>query len=685
MAIGGRAQSAANVVRRLNAAVKARRLYGAGHPLRAQTNSVFLNTIGPFHERYGTFVLETHRDGLILEGRPFEGGESVDSLALQLYSLGVWQLLMLPGLTEAELNQLLDIVSMEPEAILHEGGIRGLLVKHGVEHVRVLELRPGEEGPANVTLETYHRLLSGSLTAQEHAALVGVLRAGPEQATGLLSMIIERTKQAFPDASGRGLGTRAYAALAALDRVIVDAPPGESQGLLRNLADAVVRVDDPQRHAVHRTLLQRAAQDLSARALLTAMTSEQIARMVIPCLEEGEPPSQLSQVVSGLPFDPKKARDAVTLVAQQTGRAFDLPPAAEELRLPPWVKNVPQDIMDFAISEQEVAFAEQEVQALKREAVVDETALLHEHALMLLHLVLADDDPQELDDTLTVLAADIKTLLGRGTYDLLGKLFQHLERAARSDNRKAETIRNTLRKILVDLASVMTPRDVSSWPDDHPFVLSLRRAGATAGTDLAQALSLERDIARRATLVALLARCGDSALDAILPLLSHPNPELARAILPALVQMRSSAAMGALRTLARHPDARLRKEAVVALGPATGTDAQLALLSFVHDRDAQVVESCLRHVRVETVRMATAQLIAALPGRTLAAHPFLRIRIIELLVQAGAKDALPALQNLASPFKLRRRDRDVARYARNAIRLLEQAGASGPAQKYSSP
>src|SRR5439155_952487 len=154
---------------------------------------------------------------------PFEGGESIDSLALQLYSLGVWQLLMLPGLTEPELNQLLDIVTMEPGAILREGGVRGLLVKYGIEHVRVLELRPGDEDPANVTLETYHRLLSGSLTAQERAALVGALRAGPEQAAGVLSIIIERTKQAFADASGPGLGTRVYGALTALDRAIVDA------------------------------------------------------------------------------------------------------------------------------------------------------------------------------------------------------------------------------------------------------------------------------------------------------------------------------------------------------------------------------------------------------------------------------------------------------------------------------
>lgn len=681
MVISGRAQAAANVVRRLNAAVKSRRLYGAGHPLRAQTVGAFLTTIGSFHERYGSFVLETHRDGLILEGRPFEGGESVDSLALQLYSMGVWQLVMLPGLTDAEMSQLLDIVTMEPDAILQEGGLTGLLVTQGINHVRVFELRPGEEDPANISLETYHRLLDGSLSAHERAALVGVLRAGPDQAMRLLSIIVERTKQAFADASGAALGTRVYAALAGVDRLIVDTPAAESQDLLKHLATAVTEVNDPQGHLIHRAILQRAAQDLSARALLSAMTTEQIARVVIPCLEAGEPPPQVAQVINGLPFDPEKARDALALVAQQTGRSFDLPPALEELRLPPWVRNIPQDLADFVISEEEVAFSEDEVRALQAEAPLDDAALLREHALTMLHLALADDDPQEVDATLAVLAADVTGLLSHAAHDLVGTVLQQLESVARAGGRKADVTRAALRRIVIGLAAATTPKDVWAWPDDHPLVISLRKGGRTVGVDLARALSSERDGGRRQTLAALLARVGDAALDAITPLLSDRNVDLARAIIPALVQMRSAAAMSVLRTVARHPDVRLRRDAVTALGPAPGTDAQLALLAFLRDADPDVCESCLRHLRLDTARKASPEVIALLAERRLAPHPLLRMRVIDLLVQAGAKDAIPALRALASPLRLRRRDRDVARYARTAIKLLQQAATSGTARR----
>jgi HEAT repeat protein len=677
VAISGRAQIAATVVRRLNAAVKSRRLYAAGHPLRAQTVSAFLTAIVSFHERYGGLVLETHRDGLILEGRPFEGGESIDSLALELYSIGVWQLVLLPGLTEPELEKLLDVVTMEPDAILQQGGLTGLLVKQGIDRVRVVELRPGEEEPANLTVEMYHRMLEGSLSAQEQAALVSVLRAGPDQAARLLSLVVERTKQAFADSSGAGLGERVYRALTALDRLIVDAPASESADLLKHLAQAVTNIDDPQRHLMHRAILQRAAHDLSARALLSAMTSEQIARMVIPCLEAGEPPPQLAQVINGLPFDPQKARDALALVAQHSGRSFDLPPALEELRLPPWVRDIPQDLTDFVVSDAEVALSDAEVKALAAETHVDDATLLADHTMAMLHLALADDDLPEEEATLAVLAADIAAAASQGNIEIIGTTVQHLQPAARATGRKGDLVRSALRRLLVEAFAPWPAKEIYGWPEDYPLLVNLRKAGRTVGAELAQALAAERDLTRRPAIAALLARVGDSALDAIVPLLSDRNVDVVRTVIPVLVHMRSPSAMAALRTVARHPDARVRKEAVTALGPAPGAEAQTSLVAFLRDPDPQVSETCVRFVRSETARKHSPELIAMLGDRTLGRQPMLRMRLIDLLVQAGAKEAIPAVRKLASPFKLRRMDRTMARYARTAIRLLEQ----GPARQ----
>jgi hypothetical protein len=145
--------------------------------------------------------------------------------------------------------------------------------------------------------------------------------------------------------------------------------------------------------------------------------------------------------------------------------------------------------------------------------------------------------------------------------------------------------------------------------------------------------------------------------------------------------MRSAASLDALRSIARHPNAGVRRDAAVALGPVPGPDAQTVLLAFLTDADPEVCEACLRYVRHETARKAAPLLIDMLQNRKLARHPMVRIRVIDLLVQSGVTDALPALRKLTSVLRLRHQDRRVARYARTAVRLLLQAPTAGSARR----
>lgn len=677
MVTTGRAQAAAAVVRRLNAAVKSRRLYGPGHPIRAQTVSAFMATVAGFHERFGSFVLETHRDGLILEGRPFEGGESVDSLAVMLYSIAVWQLVLLPGLTETEASQLFDIVSMDRDDIINEGGFIELLGKHGIEHVRVFELHPGEEEAA-ISLDVYYQLLEGTLSPQDRATLLGILQAGPQQAGRLLTVIVERTRQAFPNAKGAELGAHIYDAVAALDRLIVDAAASETKELLQHLATAVVELDDGERTNLHTTVIQRAAEDMSARALLAAMTSEQIARMVIPCLEAGDRPPQVSQVAHGLALDPQKARDTMALISQRTGRSFDIPPVLEELRPPMSVRDmreIPHDLMGFTVMDAEVAVTDQEIQASLAELQLTEPTVTREHALAVLRLCVIEDDLREVEENLTALARSIEQLLTQAAYDVVLTILQALLKHASTPGKKTETMRAALRRLLMTITGMITAKDVWQWASDHPLLSCFRQLGPTATADLAQTLRIERDPERQQATTAILVKLGDDAVEPLRQQLSEPDADHVRPIIRVLAMIRTAPALGALKALARHPDDGVRLEAVQALLAAQSAEAQAAVLAFLRDPDPEIRERCLRAMRAEDARQVAGDLAAMLTTRDLARHTGLRILIIEMLARAGAKDALPTLRRLASPFKIRRRDREVARHAREAIATLMRAAA----------
>ncbi len=665
----GRAQAAAAVVRRLNAAVKSRRLYEPGHPLRVQTVSALHATVVTYHERFGSFVLETHRDGLVIEGRPFEGGESVDNLALTLYSLGVWQLVLLPAITEEELSATLDVVSLEREAILTQGGFGELLAKGNLYHVRVFELRPGEDDAAHITLEVYQQLLDGTLGPQERSAILGLLRGGPEQTQRLLTVIFERTRQAFPDAGGQELAGRMFTALSALDRLIVDAPQGESQDLLKELATAVASVEDPKRLDLHLHIVQRAAGDLSARALLAAMTTEQIARMIIPCLEAGSMSDPSDALAKGLPFDSQKARDTLALLSQQTGRSFDLPPALEEVRLPSGVRTI-QDLRDFQITNADVEVSEDQVQALAEELHLDDASLLREQVLSLLNLVLADSDEREVEATLDALTPLTEQMLREGQHDLFAVVLKHLEAGSADQAPKARRVQAALAHLIAVIPDLVTVKDIAQWTDGHALFACLRSVGRSAAGALVQMLAAERDPSRRQVVAALLGKLGDEFVEALAPALKDPNPDVIRTIVRILAQMGTPKALALVRTVAKHPDARVRRETVNALAAVPTAAAQALLVSFLQDADFAIREQALSHLRPDSLRQAKQTMISLLQSPELAQRYLFKMRIIRILAEIGATEAVAVLRTIGSPLRLRKRDREVARVAREAVTAL---------------
>jgi len=675
MSSAARFQAAAAVVRRLNAAVKSRRLYTAGHPLRAQTISALLTTLQTYHERFGSFVLETHRQGLIVEGKPFEGGESVDQLALHLYAMGIWQLVIVPGLTEAEATALLEIVDMEREQMVAGGGIVALLAARGVNHVRVVELKPGEEDAAQITPEVFQQLLEGSLAAQDRARLLGLLRSGPDQAARLVGVVVERAQQAFPDARGPELAARVYQALTALDRLIVDSPPGESQDLLKHLASAVSQLEDPTGGSLPRTILTAAGQDLSARALLSAMTSEQIARMVIPCLEAGDPPPQAAQLAQGLPFDPEKARETLALISQQTGRTFDIPALFEELALPRWIHNFPQDLEDFRIAAEDVAVTDEEIAALLEEARTDEATLTREHTLVLLRLAADEDDAHERDGALEMLVRLTLSHLQEGRVELVGTVLRALDALIREGGARGAACGDALRNFLSHLPAMLTARDIRAWTEESPLLPVLREIGRSAALVLVQALPSERDPGRRQVLAALLGRLGEDAVDPLAAALRDPHAETVRQVIQALGQIRTAKAARALRGVAGHPDPRLRREAIDLLRVLPLPQAQETLVAFLRDPDPQVREHCVAHLPPEVARRVSKDLVAMLDAPELARAVSLKKQICDALVRGKAVDAVPALRRHASPFKLRRRDRELARHVRAAVTALSRLPA----------
>lgn len=122
-------------------ALKAITFYPDGHPLRDEIlRRAYLSLTGLMGGERLTVAV--HRNGLFLEG--FEGGveetRMVKSLAKELFAREIQRLTLLPGISADEFSALLSLLALEPQRIIAEGGIAGMLQRHGIETVVANEI-----------------------------------------------------------------------------------------------------------------------------------------------------------------------------------------------------------------------------------------------------------------------------------------------------------------------------------------------------------------------------------------------------------------------------------------------------------------------------------------------------------------------------------------------------------------
>lgn len=122
-------------------AFKAVTFYPEGHPLR---DEILLRA----HQALTALMagdrltLAAHRNGLVLEG--LEGGvedtRMTKALARELFTREIQKLTILPGLSGTEFASFLTLLAMEPQRIISEGGMAGILERNGISSVITNEI-----------------------------------------------------------------------------------------------------------------------------------------------------------------------------------------------------------------------------------------------------------------------------------------------------------------------------------------------------------------------------------------------------------------------------------------------------------------------------------------------------------------------------------------------------------------
>ena len=96
---------------------------------------------------------------------------------------------------------------------------------------------------------------------------------------------------------------------------------------------------------------------------------------------------------------------------------------------------------------------------------------------------------------------------------------------------------------------------------------------------------LRRDATTRNLAVEVLEQIGGTALDVVLPLTTHPDPNVRKFIVDTLGKLCDQRAVPALRSALRDPDANVRASAAEALGALDAQDALPDLLAMLKDEE----------------------------------------------------------------------------------------------------
>ena len=141
-----------DLVQTLQMALKAQLMYTASHP-RAQSALVALGAqLDEWLAAKPSIHIATSNGKIFLDGTPFEGKHiHLTSLVRQLTERQIGGLILLRGITVAELSEVLALLILKPSKLEAEGGVAAILAAKNLPHVQLSqtvykEVREGEGG-----------------------------------------------------------------------------------------------------------------------------------------------------------------------------------------------------------------------------------------------------------------------------------------------------------------------------------------------------------------------------------------------------------------------------------------------------------------------------------------------------------------------------------------------------------
>ncbi len=582
------------VLRRLHAGVKTFQLYSPTHASAQATVADVIATLRGYLQRYGTIGLQVNKDKLLVDGVTLTEG-SMDTLAYFFYVRNLASVAILPGVDDGEVAALLRILSQERQTIEASGGVEALVLGQDLPHIIVKAMMLRESVDALSEAGIVEALIrTRRLSPDQREAVFSMLRRGPS-ATATMLVSVHRAASGPAQEDGQVDVDHLLTTLETLDRAILDEPVEDQEALLQSLSQGVLQLDEPIRAALAPELVSQAVEGGSGRAILSELTGQEIALLILGPVGQTEVAAGLGRFLADLRVPEQKAADVTAFLetalaanGAKLGSLAALPgqPAADQPETDAWAEIDPA-LLTFAPRD------EAALEVLRRE--VSDQAVTRDAIKGLINLLALQERPEEIAETAKALAAHLTFLADHQEYDILSIALQSVQEArSRADAMRgaidAELSRVLDRGLLARLVRDALQRRTDASDDVWQALVAVREL---AVPHLVRLLEREPEAAQRGQLCTLMAGIYAGRADLLGSCLPGASWHLVRNLVFVLGELRDPAAVSYLAPLASHAEYRVRREALEALRKIPSEQARAALVQFLHDPDPRIQYSLI--------------------------------------------------------------------------------------------
>lgn len=622
---GGVSAQAEDLLRLLAAAISAVRLYPTTSPLRLEAITRCTQEANGITAAHGAIQYRIDRTRFILGETPIgEGLPQVAAFSETLHALQVGQLIIAPGLREAEVAAFLDVVGGDTSVVRASGGVRKALLDRAVANIAVIEV---------------------TLRASDEEGLLGLdlTTAPPEDIARELKHAVEAWSAQEED--------RSDTVAEAVGRL----EPAARDLAMRRCAEALLLLDEATR-------LQMLASALPSGASGQAMDGmlEVVAHM---------PPAALARLLkltaANLGTAPDGLLGSIELPAELLAELAVLlkpsPTAGFELDA--------TDGEDAAAIASEVAASDEE--DFERIDVLVTSTTPRSAAARGLATTVRMASVSRSDESVRAIADAMRAAAREGALEELAEAALFLRSVA--DDTALATALASARAVLHGPDLLMTcAMRLSQDPESSAARELLSEAGAS-GAEALVAAYLQAGELQRAHMGPAMGNMIETVAPVAGRVLRSGDTNSAAAVLRLLGAMNSRRLAPTIASGLEHLDSRVREAAIVALADSPGPESSQLLQKALSHWDPETRRAAAREIGRTRNEDALPALLKIVGEINLFERNYeLKKEVLKSLEAIKSPRAVPVLRRLANNrFVLGKKNRELSYLARRVLESLE--------------